>query len=153
MTAKATRKASETQPERLGREERVVLGERGLQLDEVEGAGVRVEPQDADQKERRGNEGVEEELDARRAVAAPRLAAEHGDEDRHGHQRELPEAVVEDEVERDEDADHRGLLQQEERSRTLLSRVSMARQEASTPMGARKPVSTTSHSERPSTPR
>ena len=43
------------------------------------------------------------------------LAAVHGDEDGHGHQREFPEAVVDHQVERDKDAEHGGLLDEEER--------------------------------------
>src|SRR5215472_14088791 len=42
-------------------------------------------------------------------------AAEGGDEERHGDESHLPEGVVEEEVERDEDAEHRDLLEQEER--------------------------------------
>jgi len=41
-------------------------------------------------------------------------AAEGGDEQRHGDERELPEAVVEEEVEGGEDAEHRDLLEEEE---------------------------------------
>ena len=65
-----------------------------------------------DQQEGRGDEGVEEVLDG--GAAAVFGAAEGGDEQRHGDERELPEGVVEEEVERDEDAEHRDLLQQEE---------------------------------------
>ncbi len=43
------------------------------------------------------------------------FAAVHGDEDGHGNQREFPEAVVDHQVERDKDAEHGGLLDQEER--------------------------------------
>ena len=72
---------------------------------------------------------------------------------RHRDERELPEGVVEEEVERDEDAEHRDLLEQEEGVEDSFVRFSMAFQETSTPSGARKPVRTTSHIERPSTPR
>ena len=51
------------------------------------------------------------------------LAAVHGDEDGHGHQRQLPEAVVEHQVERDEDAEHRGLLDEEERVEDLAALI------------------------------
>ena len=49
------------------------------------------------------------------------FAAVHGDEDGHGNQREFPEAVVEHQVERDEDAEHGGLLDQEERVEDLAA--------------------------------
>ena len=71
-----------------------------------------VEPEHADEQDGGGDEGVEEVLDG--GAAAVFGAAEGGDEQRHGDQRELPEAVVEEEVERDEDAEHRDLLEQEE---------------------------------------
>ncbi len=74
--------------------------------------GARVEPQDGDEQRGRRNEGEEEEFErGLRAV----FAAVHGDEDGHGHERKLPEAVVEHEVERDEDAEHGGLLDEKER--------------------------------------
>ncbi len=78
----------------------------------VEGAGAGVEPEHGDQKDGRGDEGVEEELDG--GAAAVFGASEGGDQKRHGDQGELPEGVVEEEVERDEDAEHRDLLEQEE---------------------------------------
>ena len=64
----------------------------------------------------------------------------------------LPEGVVEKHIEGDEAADHGGLLEQKEEVE-LLVRCVMVFHEASTPKGARKPVSTTSHMEVPSTPR
>ena len=89
-----------------------------LQCHEVEAARARVEPEDGDQQRSRRNEREEEELECGlRAV----LAAVHGDQDRHGNQRQFPEAVVEHQVERDEDADHRGLLHQEERVEDLAA--------------------------------
>ena len=87
-------------------------GDLVLQVGEVEGAGLRVEPEDRDEQRRGGNEGEEEELE--RGLGAV-FAAIHGDEDGHGDERKLPEAVVEHEVERDEDAEHGGLLDEEER--------------------------------------
>ena len=71
-----------------------------------------VEPEHADEQDGGGDEGVEEVLDG--GAAAVFGAAEGGDQDRHGDERELPEGVVEEEVERDEDAEHRDLLEQEE---------------------------------------
>ena len=84
---------------------------RPCKLDEVKGAGFRVKVEDRDQEERRWDEGVEEEFDG---SLAPAIRAEEGDEDGHGDEREFPEAVVEEEIERDKDADHGGLLDQEE---------------------------------------
>ena len=86
---------------------------------EVEGAGAGVEPEHADEQEGRGDEGVEEVLDG--GAAAVVGAAEGGDEERHRDERELPEGVVEEEVERDEDAEHRDLLEQEEGVEELLA--------------------------------
>ncbi len=91
------------------------LGERG----HVEGAGLDVEPEHGDQQDGRGDEGVEEELDG--GLAAVLGAAEGGDEEGHRHQRQLPEGVVEEEIERDEDAEHGDLLQQEEDVEGLLA--------------------------------
>ena len=89
-----------------------------LQVAEVEGVGARVEPEDGDQQRRGRDEGEEEEFE--RGFGAV-LAAVHGDEDGHGHERELPEAVVEHEVERDEDAEHGGLLDEKERVEDLAA--------------------------------
>ena len=85
----------------------------------VEGAGPDVEPEHGDEQNGRGDEGVEEVLDG--GAAAVVGAAEDGDEERHRDQRELPEGVVEEEVERDEDAEHRDLLEQEEDVEELLA--------------------------------
>src|SRR6185437_9695135 len=97
------------------REERRIVAESSLQLHVVKGAGAGIEREDADKKECRGDECVEEEFDgSTRAVAAAGLAAEHGDEDGHGDKREFPESVVDHQVEGEKNAEHRGLLQQEE---------------------------------------
>src|ERR1019366_5643866 len=68
-----------------------------------------------------GDEGVEEILDG--GVAAAFAATEGGDEDCHRHQRHLPERVVEEHVEGDEDAHHGDLLEQEEDIEELLAAV------------------------------
>jgi hypothetical protein len=83
-----------------------------LKVGEVEGVGLRVEPENRDEQRRGWDEGEEEEFER---GARAFFAAVHGDEDGHGDERELPEAVVEHEVERDEDAEHRGLLDEKER--------------------------------------
>ena len=117
-------------------------------MTKVEAAGPRVEPQDGHQQRRRRNKGKEEKLErGLRAV----LAAVHGDQDRHGHQRQLPEAVVEHQVERDEDAEHRRLLNEKERVEDLAPLL-IAFQLASTPTGASRPASTTSQRLSPSMP-
>ncbi len=83
-----------------------------LEIGEVEGVSLRIEPENRDKQRRGWDESEEEELErGARAV----FAAIHGDEDGHGDERELPEAVVEHEVERDKDAEHGGLLDEEER--------------------------------------
>ncbi len=87
-------------------------GDLKLQVSEIEGSGFRVEPENRDEQWRGRDEGEEEKFNrGGRAV----LAAVHGDENGHGDQRELPEAVIEHEVERDEDAEHGGLLDEKER--------------------------------------
>ncbi len=88
---------------------------------EIEGAGADVEPEHADEQDGGGDEGVEEVLDG--GAAAVLGAAEGGDEENHRDEGELPEGVVEEEVERDEDAEHRDLLEQEEGVEELLAGV------------------------------
>ena len=83
-----------------------------LEIGEVEGVRFRVEPKNRDEQRRGGDESEEEKFER---GARTIFAAVHGDEDGHGNERELPEAVVEHEVERDKDADHSGLLDEEER--------------------------------------
>ncbi len=89
------------------------------ELRKLEGAGACVEPEHADEKDRRGDEGVEEVFDG--CAAAVDGAAEGGDQQHHRDEGELPEGVVEEEVERDEDAEHRNLLEQEEDVEELLA--------------------------------
>ena len=55
------------------------------------------------------------------AAFGPVLAAVHGDQDRHRHQRQLPEAVIKHQVERDKYAHHRRLLHQEKRVEDLAA--------------------------------
>ena len=93
-----------------------------LQGGEVKGVGFGVEPEQGNQQGRRGDEGEEEEAEGSLGAAGVGLgAAVHGNEDGHGDERELPEAVVEHEVEGDEDADHGRLLDQEERVEGLAA--------------------------------
>ena len=116
MTAKATRNANEAQKSAWGGKIAAILRQDGLQPDKVKGAGLGVKPNNRYQQQRGGQKGIDEKLDGRFGSA---IAAEHGDEDRHGHQRQLPEGVVEEHIERDKDADHRRLLQQEEEIKLL----------------------------------
>ena len=118
LTAKAKRNASATQKSAPAGSD--AAGGLVLQVGEVEVLRAGVEPENGDQQRRGGNEGEEEELE--RGAGAV-LAAVHGDEDGHGHERELPEAVVEHQVERDEDAEHGGLLDEEERIEDLAARL------------------------------
>jgi hypothetical protein len=116
-----------------------------LQRGVVEAAGLRIEPQNRHQQRRRGNEGEEEKLE--RGLGSV-LAAVHGDQDRHRHQRQLPEAVVEHQVERDEDAEHGRLLHQEKREEDLAPLLD------GVPTGhdahrRQQPTSTTSHRLKP----
>ena len=94
-------------------------GGEGGEAGEVEGAGLDVEPDHADEQESGGDEGVEEVFDGGAATVFG--AAEGGDEDGHGNERELPESVVEEEVEGDEDAHHGDLLEKEEDIEGLLT--------------------------------
>ena len=88
------------------------------QVGDFEAVGVElrvvleIEGQDAEQHQHRACERVEEKLD--RGVQLAR-AAPHPDDEVHRHQHELPENVEEEEIERDEDADHASLQQQEHR--------------------------------------
>ncbi len=100
------------EPESGGVGGEAVGGGERLELGQVEGAGLGVDPEDADEEDSGRDEGVKEVFDG--GAAAVFGAAEGGDEDRHRDERELPEGVVEEEVERDEDAEHGDLLEQEE---------------------------------------
>ena len=107
------------EPESGGVAGDAVRGCPGHQDRNVEGAGLDVEPEDGDQQDGRRDEGVEEVLDG--CPAAVFGATEGGDKDGHGNECQLPEGVVEEEVEGDEDAEHRGLLQEEEDVEGLLA--------------------------------
>ena len=118
-------------------------------VDEIEAAGVRVEPDDGRQHEDRGDHRVQEELHGRVDLASVPI---HADEQRHRDQRGFPEEVEEEEVERHEDADHRR-LQHQHQDEEFLHRSLIDFHEISTQSGIRKVVSTTSHNEMPSTPK
>ena len=68
-----------------------------------------------------GAEGMKVKRKNLSAALGAVFAAVHGDENGHGNERKLPEAVVEHEVERDEDAEHGGLLDEEERVEDLAA--------------------------------
>ena len=82
-----------------------------LDGDEIEAAGVRVQPDDGGQHEHRRDHGVQEELHRSIDLAAVPV---HADQQRHRDQRGFPEEVEEEQIERDEDADHRGLEHQQQ---------------------------------------
>ncbi len=94
-------------------------GEQMLELGEVECSRLGVEPDDGREHEDRGDHGVEEELDGGVDAA---LVAEDADDESHRDQCGFPEEVKEKEIERDEDADHRR-LQQEQKNEELLHAV------------------------------
>ena len=87
---------------------------------QLEGAGPRVEPDDGHEQQRGRHKRIDEVLDGRLATIL--CAPEGGDQDRHRNQRQLPEAVVEKEIERDEDAQHRDLLEQEQNVKRFAAR-------------------------------
>ncbi len=72
---------------------------------------------------------------------------------RHRNQRGFPEEVEEEQVERDEDTNHRGLEDQHQDEKFLHLVVHTDFHEISTHSGVRNVVSTTSHIEIPSIPR
>ena len=78
---------------------------------EVKAAGLRIQPEDRGQHEDRGDHGVHEKLHCGVDIA---LVAEHADQQRHRDQRGFPEEVEEEEIERGEDADQRGLQNQQQ---------------------------------------
>ncbi len=94
-------------------------GEQMLELGEVEGSRLGIEPDDGRQHEDRGNHGVEEKLDG---GVDPALVSEDADDESHRDQRGFPEEVKEKEIERDEDADHRR-LQQQQKDEELLHAI------------------------------
>ncbi len=133
LTAKATRKASEASQRAAEFGEMLCVAARAARVGRSKVPVLDVEPEDGDEQDGRGDEGVEEVFDG--GAAAVFGAAEGGDEERHRDEGELPEAVVEEEVERDEDAEHRDLLEQEEDVEELLAASAMAFQETRTPSG------------------
>ena len=112
------------------------------------GAVLEVEGQDGDQHEERAGHRVEDELDRRVDAAGP---APDPDDEVHRDQHRLPEDVEEEEVERDEDAQHARLEQQHGDHELLQPRLDgvPGRQRAS---GMRKVVSSTSRRLMPSMP-
>jgi len=86
------------------------VSDEDLQGGEVEAARLDIKPEDRHQQGRGGNEGEQEKLE--RGLGSV-LAAVHGDEDGHGYQRQFPEAVVEHQIQRKEDAEHCCLLDKE----------------------------------------
>ena len=114
LDGKGDEKCQRGPEKRLGWQ--TTLRQNGLQTDKVKGTGFGVEPDDRYQQQRGRQECVDEKLDCRLRSAIP---SEHGDQNRHGHQGQFPEGVVQKHIEGDEDADHRCLLEQEEEVKLL----------------------------------
>ena len=76
------------------------------------GDGVIVEPDDRHQHQDRAEHGVQNEF--QRGVDAP-LVAPDADQEIHRDQHHFPEQEEEEQVERDEDADHAGFQHQQAR--------------------------------------
>src|ERR1035438_9673765 len=100
-------KEAEEQPER-GVLESCHLARLNLALDvdEIKCSGLGVQPDHRRQHKHRRDHGVQEELHG--SVNFPSMPV-HADDQRHGNQRGFPEEIEEEQVERNEDADHRGL--------------------------------------------
>ena len=81
-----------------------------LEDNEVEGAGAGVEPEHADEQDGGRDKSVKEVFDG--GAAAVLRSAKGRDQDGHGNEGKLPEGVVEEQIERDEDAQHGHLLQE-----------------------------------------
>ena len=89
----------------------------------IESPDFGIEPKDRRQHEHGGNHGVHEEF-YRGVDFAP--VAVHSDQQRHRNQRGFPEEVEQEQIQRDEDADHRGFQHQqqdEEFLHPLMNRV------------------------------
>ena len=110
LIAKATKKA---QKARLDSRTLSANGCSRCGLDDVEGAGGEVDAEDGQQHEHRAGHRVEEELDRRVLRPVLRLAPD-ADQEVHRDEADLPEDVEEDQVERDEHAQHAHFEQQEE---------------------------------------
>ena len=83
---------------------------------EIETAGMRVQPKNRRQHKHRRNHGVHEKL--HRCVDFA-LVSKDADQQGHRDQRRLPEEIKEEEVERGEDADQRGLHDQQQDEKFL----------------------------------
>ena len=96
----------------LGRRRQVGLHQRAERERQVVVLGLvdEGERQDADQQERRAEEGEEEELDGR---VGPPLVAPPGDDEVGGHERQLEHEEEHEQVEREEAAHHGRLEQQQ----------------------------------------
>ena len=108
----------ERQREREEEPELLVKGLRHVvELQQIEAvdAGRRLvqvgEAEDGQQHQDAGGHRIQDELDG--GVDAP-LVAPDADQEVHRHQHRVPEDVEEEQIERDEDADHRALEQQQE---------------------------------------
>ena len=104
--------------------------------------------EDRDDHQQRADHRVDDELDRR---VEPPLAAPDADDEVHRDQHHLPEDVEEEQVERDERAEHAG-LEDEHRDDELARPSCRSSSTPSSMIGMRNVVSMTSHSEMPSMP-
>ncbi len=107
------------EPEEKGPEDPLLHAQREMELHQfgdIEGVVaellevLEIESEDAEQHQDAAGQRVEEKLDG--GVKLPR-AAPHADDEVHRHQHQFPEHVEQEEVQRQEDADHSHLLQEE----------------------------------------
>ena len=107
------------------------------------------EPDDGDEHQHAARHRVEDELD--RGVDAA-LVAPDPDEEIHRNQHRVPEDVEQEQVERDEDADHGGFEREHEERELAHARIRPTPSCTSSAIGVRNVVSTTSSRLMPSTP-
>ncbi len=93
--------------------------DRALNLYVIKAAELNVEPDDCCQHEDRRDHCVEEELYCCIDAA---LVSVHADHQRHRNQRRFPEDIEEEEIERDENADH-GCLEDQHDDEEFLHRT------------------------------
>ena len=108
---------AEEEPLRRGREVRHSTARDLIaNHDEIEAAGMRVQPQNRRQHKHRRDHGVHEEFHGGIDLA---LVPENADQQRHRDQRGFPEEIEEEEIEGSEDADQRGLQDQQQNEKFL----------------------------------
>src|SRR5208282_4274484 len=112
---------AEEQPQRGGFETgHAAAANRVLDDDKIEAAGLRIQPNNRRQHERRAEEGEQKKL--HRGVNLASMAV-HADQQRHRNQRRFPEEVEQEQVERGENADQSRLKDQQKDEEFLHSLV------------------------------